>query len=60
MSNEALYRLLMEGWQAPAYQQAEQACKIAELAERIYQQTLAAMYPIRVYTTDNTKSSRKE
>ena len=46
----------IEAWRnSDEYKQIERVMEIHEQAERIYQQALAAMSPVRTYTTNNTR-----
>lgn len=58
MSDEEFWKALDAWRNSEEYKNLERACEIHEQAERIYQQALAAMHPIRIYTTDNTKDTR--
>lgn len=54
MSEEEITRLLFEHEPFEGYKDAMRAIEIHDAAERIYQAALAAMCPVRTYTTDST------
>ena len=60
MTEEEARRLLFDREYEPfkGYRDAVRAIKIYEETMRIYSAAVAAMYPIRVYTTDSTAPTK--
>jgi len=55
MSDEAFWRAIEEWRNSEEGKQLQRVIEIHDRAERIYQQAIAALYPVRIITTDNTR-----
>lgn len=55
-SEQALLQAVAAWRDSDECKRMEEIYRIHEAAERIYQQALAAMYPVRIYTTDSTRA----
>lgn len=58
MSNEAFWQMIEVWRNSEEGKRLQRALEIYEQAERIYQQAIAAMCPVRIITTDNTRPIR--